>query len=76
MNWAVKAANLETLIQELPFGLDTKIGEHGNKLSGGQRQRIAIARALIRDPKVILFDEATSALDSVSESLIVEAMDN
>jgi ATP-binding cassette subfamily B protein len=74
VNWAVKAANLETLIQELPFGLDTKIGEHGNKLSGGQRQRIAIARALIRDPKVILFDEATSALDSVSESLIVEAM--
>jgi ATP-binding cassette subfamily B protein len=72
--WAIKAANLETLINELPDGLATRIGEHGNKLSGGQRQRIAIARAMIRNPQIILFDEATSALDSVSESLIIEAM--
>lgn len=75
VQWAIRAANLESLVRELPEGLDTKVGEHGNKLSGGQRQRIAIARALIRNPQVILFDEATSALDSVSESLIVEAMD-
>lgn len=73
---AVKAANLMELIEALPEGLDTTIGERGNKLSGGQRQRIAIARAIIRNPKVIFFDEATSALDSVSETLILEAMDN
>lgn len=73
---AIKAANLEALIQELPEGLETLVGEHGNKLSGGQRQRIAIARAIIRNPKVIIFDEATSALDSVSESLILDAMAN
>ena len=72
----VKAANLTDLINSLPDGLDTMVGEHGGKLSGGQRQRISIARALIRNPKVIVLDEATSALDSISEKLTQEALNN
>ena len=72
----VKAANLTDLINSLPDGRDTMVGEHGGKLSGGQRQRISIARALIRNPKVIVLDEATSALDSISEKLIQEALNN
>lgn len=72
----IKAANLKELVDSLPDGLDTMVGEHGGKLSGGQRQRVSIARALIRNPKVIVLDEATSALDSISERLIKEAIDN
>jgi ATP-binding cassette subfamily B protein len=70
----LKAANLWEVIQKFPDGLDTRIGEHGDKLSGGQRQRISIARALIRNPKVIILDEATSALDSHSERKIQDAL--
>lgn len=73
---AIKAANLEAVIKKLPDGLDTNIGEHGDKLSGGQRQRISIARAIIRNPDVIIFDEATSALDTVSEKEIQNAINN
>ncbi|WP_019636590.1 ABC transporter ATP-binding protein [Paenibacillus fonticola] len=72
---AVWMANLQDVIDSLPEGLDTSVGEHGGRLSGGQRQRIAIARALVRDPKIIILDEATSALDNMSERHVQEAME-
>jgi subfamily B ATP-binding cassette protein MsbA len=72
---AAKAANADEFIERLPEGYDTVVGERGSKLSGGQAQRISIARAILKNPRILILDEATSSLDARSEELVQKALE-
>ena len=74
MRAALRDANAMEFVERLPEGLDTIVGPRGARLTGGQKQRLAIARALIRDPRILILDEATSALDTHAEALVQEAL--
>ena len=74
INAAIKGAQLESFINELPDGIETRIGEDGVRLSGGQRQRLGIARALYHNPRILVLDEATSSLDTNTEDKIIKAI--
>ncbi|MFP4519910.1 MAG: ATP-binding cassette domain-containing protein, partial [Oceanicaulis sp.] len=71
---AVERARLKAFVDQLPDGLDTRVGERGLKLSGGEKQRVGVARAILKDPPILILDEATSALDSQTEAEVQEAL--
>jgi ATP-binding cassette subfamily B protein len=75
MEAAARAANIHNRIAELPERYDTVVGERGYKLSGGEKQRLAIARVILKDPKILILDEATSSLDTTSERLVQAALE-